>query len=266
MAFRLNCVSELYKNLGRFDAIVEFTEISIRDFIYQADQSGDFDNYLQAKSTQHNIRVNTIDKSVYRARISHSYILSVYQTAELFIHQFREEHIDLYNKIWVLDDTKDNILIKTIRKISAINPATISIGAHRLAIFNYYRVVRNKYSHDRISETRVDQEFQNVNQFTTQIQTDYSGLVAPNDFDNISFDDFILFSRTIKDISYKLNDLVSPKNEEIRDYYKHKDFFKELNENQTRKENALKGHMLSNFGIEEDQANIIINLLTVPLA
>lgn len=76
MAFRLNCVSELYKNLGRVDAVVEFTEVSMREFIYQADQSGDFNNYLQAKSTQHNIRVNTINKNVYRARISHSYILS----------------------------------------------------------------------------------------------------------------------------------------------------------------------------------------------
>jgi hypothetical protein len=62
MAFRLNSVSELYKNLGRFDAIVEFTEISIRDFIHQANQTGDFDNFLETKSNQHNIRVNTIDQ------------------------------------------------------------------------------------------------------------------------------------------------------------------------------------------------------------
>ena len=210
MAFRLNCVSELYKNLGRFDAIVEFTEIAIRDFIKQANQTGDFDTFLQKKSSEHNIYVHTVDLSVYRARISHSYILSVYQTAELFIHQFREEHIDLYNKTWTLDDSKDNLLIKTIRKISAINPATLQIGAHRLSIFNYYRVVRNKYSHDRISETRVDQEFKNISQFIAQVQIDYLDLVAPNDYDNISFDDFILFSRTIKDISYKLNELVTP--------------------------------------------------------
>lgn len=266
MAFRLNCVSELYKNLGRFDAIGEFTEVAIRDFIHQANKSSNFDNFLQEKSNQHNICVNTIDQSVYRARISHSYILSVYQTAELFIHQFRDEHIDLYNNTWTLDDTKDNLLIKTIRKISAVSPATAHIGVHRLSIFNYYRVVRNKYSHDRISEIRVDQEFQNINQFRTQIQTDYPGLLAPNNFDNISFDDFILFSRTIKDIAFRLNDLITPKNEQLKDYYIRKEFFKELNENPLRKTNALKGHMLSNFGIENDQANIIINLLAVPLA
>lgn len=267
MAFRLNCVSELYKNLGRFDAIVEFTEISIRDFIEQANQTGNFDSYLQAKSAQHKIRVNTVDQSIYRSRISQSYILSIYQTAELFLHQFRDEHIDLYDKSWKLDDTTENILIKTIRKISAINPATLHIGAHRLSIFNYYRIVRNKYSHDRINETKVDAAFDALKQHNPQIKIDYPGLSSPNEFDKISFDDFILFSRTIKDIAYKLNDLIVPTNEQLRDYYSRKDLFKELNENRVRKSNALKGHMLSNFGIEDEQTNIILNLLNiVPLA
>lgn len=266
MAFRLNCVSELYKNLGRFDAIVEFTELSIREFIKQASASGNFDTFLQDKSSQHNIYVHAVDLSIFRARISHSYILSVYQTAELFLHQFREEHIDLYNVPWTLDNSTDNLLIKTIRKISAINPATLHIGAHRLSIFNYYRVVRNKYSHDRISEVRVDREFQNISQITSQIQNDYPEVIAPNTYDNISFDDFILFSRVIKDISYKLNDLVRPTNEQLQDYYARKDLFRELNENKNRKINALKGHMLSNFGIENEQANAIIRLLNVPLA
>jgi len=266
MAFRLNCISKLYKNLGRYDAIVEFTEISIRDFINRAQQANGFDNYLQTKSIQHNIRVNTVDQAVFRARISHSYILSVYQTAELFLHQFREEHNDLYNSNWTLDDTRDNILLKTIRKVSAITPATNQIGAHRLAIFNYYRVVRNKYSHDRISETRVDREFQNINQFRAQIQNDYQGIVAPNEFDSTSFDDFILFSRTIKDISDRLNELIIPTNNQIRDYYLRKDMFNEFNEDLERKKNALKGHMRSYFGIEQQQMDEIINLLFVPLA
>jgi len=266
MAFRFNSVSNLYKNLGRFDAIVEFIEISIRDFIYQAEETGDFDGFLQIKSKQHNISVHSVDKSVYRARISHSYILSVYQTSELFLHQFREEHMDFYNIVWTLDDTGDDLLIKTIRKISSINSAISNIGEHRLSLFKYYRTIRNKYSHDMIRDNRVDKQFQILNQFLPQIQLDYVGLAAPNEYDKISFDDFILFTRTIKDIAYKLNDLVIPKNEQFADYYKRKNIFIELNENPLRKNNALKGHMLSNFGIENTQANIIINMLNVPLA
>lgn len=266
MAFRLNCISELYKNLGRYDAIVEFTEISIRDFIEQARISGDFDKYLQQKSIQHGIRVNSIDKTIYRARISQSYILSVNQTAELFLHQFRDEHIELYNAPWKIDDSTESLLTKTIRKITKINKANLHFGNHRLSVYNYYRLVRNKYSHSRISDSKLDLEYQSVKKFIDEIQHDYPGLNAPNSFDKISFDDFILFSRIVKDIADKLNDLVKPTNEQIKDYYLRKDLFKKLNENVIRKKNALKGHMLSNFGIEESQANEILNLLHFPLA
>lgn len=260
MAFRLNCVSELYKNLGRHDAIVEFTEISIRDFIDQANQTGNFDQYLQAKSAQHDICVNTIDQEIYRSRISQSYVLSVYQTAELFLHQFRNEHIQLFNEPWRLDDTSDSILIKTIRQISPVNPATEHIGEFRLAVFNYCRVVRNKYSHDVINESRVDREFDNVNQHREDIALAYEGLNAPNNFDTISFDDFILFSRVVKDIADKLNELITPDNEVIVAYYRREDLFTELNENVKRKKNALKGHMRTKFGLDNSHSDTIINM------
>ena len=50
LPFRLNCVAELYKDLGKYDAIVEFTETSIRVFIEQSQKHGNFESYLQLKS------------------------------------------------------------------------------------------------------------------------------------------------------------------------------------------------------------------------
>lgn len=81
MAFRLNCVSELYKNLGKFDAIVEFTELAVEDFISQTSPK-EFDLFIEQKSKQHNIKVNTVDQNIFCSRISKNYILSVYQNAE----------------------------------------------------------------------------------------------------------------------------------------------------------------------------------------
>ncbi len=261
MAFRLNCVSELYKNLGKYDAIVEFTELSVREFIKEAEKAKDFDSYLSSKSSELKIKIDTVDKSIYRSRISQSYILSVYQNAELFIHQFRDECNHLKNSNWKLDDTKENLLIKTIRKITNINSATKLIGEHRLAIFNYYRVIRNKYSHDRIEDTKVEKEYLKVLVHKAEINNDYPNLNAPNDFDNISFDDFILFSRIVKDIAYILSDIIIPNNEELKSYYLRMDLFKELNQNPERKNNAIKGHMNNTFGIEIEQAEEIIKLI-----
>nr|WP_294873525.1 hypothetical protein [uncultured Pedobacter sp.] len=266
MAFRLHCNSTLYKDLGKYDAIVEFTEVAVRDFIFEAEKTGDFDEYLETKSVKHKVSVNSVDQSVFRARISHSYILSVYQSAELFLHQFREEHNDLYNKDWKLDSTTDNLLVKTIRQISSISSATAIIGDHRLAIFNYYRLIRNKYSHDRISKDKINQVHLSLNAFSSKIEEDYSGLKAPNDIDNISFDDFILFSRTIKDIADKISEIVTPSNEQLCDYYIRKDLYKNISQNKERRINAIKGHMREYFGIEIEQANLIVSTLPISLA
>lgn len=261
MAFRLRCVSELYRELGKFDAVVEFTELAVREFIQEAENGGNFDQFITERSKKHKIRVDAVDQSIYRSRISQSYILSVYQRAELFIHEFRIECNDLKDTSWKLDDTKDSILIKTIRKISAYNPAVLKIGEHNLALFDYYRVIRNKYSHDRIEDTKVEKAFAKISNYKKEIMENYPGLNAPNDFNNISFDDFILFTRVIKDIAYHLSNIIAPSDEEVKLYYLRKNFYSELNQNPARKANALKAHMRSNFGIETLEAEKILALM-----
>lgn len=258
MAFRLKCVSELISNLGKYDAIVEFTEIAIRDFIDYAYKSDDFDSYLKSKSEAHKIKVDTVDRLIYRSRISQSYILSVYQTFELFLRQFKDEHNDLFNGDWKFDDSTDSLLIKLIRKITTINNAKIVIGDFRLELFDYYRKVRNKYSHDYIDDSKMDKAFAQVIKFKTDISNGYPKLSAPNEFEKINFDDFVLFTRLVKDIAYELNNIIQPISDNLLvDYYRRKDMFKSLGQNIPRKINAIKGHLRENFGIVDDSEKII---------
>lgn len=258
MAFRLKCVSELISNLGKYDAIVEFTEIAICDFIDYADESGDFDSYLKSKSETHKIKVDSVDRLIYRSRISQSYILSVYQTFELFLRQFKDEHNDLFNGNWKFDDSKDNLLIKLIRKITTINNAKTVIGDFRLELFDYYRKVRNKYSHEYIDDSKLDKAYAQIITFKTEISNNYPKLKAPNEFDEINFDDFILFTRLVKDIAYGLNDMIQPISDSLLvDYYQRKDMFNNLNQNLPRKTNAIKGHLREYFGIVDDSEKII---------
>ncbi|AZA88053.1 hypothetical protein EG349_15205 [Chryseobacterium shandongense] len=261
MAFRLECVSNLYKNLGRFDAIVEFTELAVVNFIKQAESSGDFSKFIEQQSDSLHIKVNSVDESIYRSRISQSYILSVYQNAELFLHKFKEECNNLKNTDWKLDNSSDNLLVKTIRKIIPINQGKERIGEFRLEIFDYYRVIRNKYSHEIIQDTKVEKAYINIKKYEDEIKENYPKFSAPNEFDNICFDDFLLFSTVLKDIANTLSDIIKPTNEELKNYYLRNDFYKELNQNLERKENALVGHITSKFGIEKEEAKKIISSL-----
>ena len=66
---------------------------------------------------------------------------------------------------------------------------------------------------------------------------------------------------SLKDIANTLSDIIKPTNEELKNYYLRNDFYKELNQNLERKENALVGHITSKFGIEKEEAKKIISSL-----
>lgn len=258
MGFRLKCVSELITNLGKYDAIVEFTEIAIRDFIESANGSGNFDDFLKAKSTEHKIIVDCIDRNIYRARISHSYILSVYQTFELFLRQFKDEYNDLFNSNWKFDESSDSLLTKLIKKIANVNNAKNKIGEFRLELFDYYRIIRNKYSHEYIDDAKVKKSHKKIIAYKKDIAKSYPKLKAPNEYGKISFDDFILFTRLVKDIADELNEIIKPSDLNMfADYYRRKDLFRSISQNSTRYQNAIKGHLREYFGIVDDSEKIL---------
>jgi len=262
MAFRFKSVAMLYKDLGRYDAIVEFTEVSIRDFIFQANKHGDFNDYLTIKSTVHKIFVNSVDRSIFRARISQGYILSVHQVFELFLRNFKDDYNELYLKSENFDYSNDSLLIKLIKIISDRSNGISAVSEFKICIYDYYRKVRNKYSHEIMSDDKIEKAFDNLKSYDRQIKSEYPLLTAPNPYVNLEFDDFILFSRGIKDIVESLNNLAAPTDEQLANFYLNKMLFSELNQNLARKKNACIGHLRNNFGIEKERAEQIISLLT----
>jgi hypothetical protein len=83
MAFRLKCRNKFYKTLGQFDAICEFTEVAVRDFLSNVKSEPEFNDLLAEKSILHKIKVNAVELNLFRSRIAQSYILSVYQSLGL---------------------------------------------------------------------------------------------------------------------------------------------------------------------------------------
>jgi hypothetical protein len=263
MAFRLKCVAKLYNELGRYDAVVEFTELSVRSFISEANTTGDFNRFIAAKSAEHGIVVNSVPEDIFRARISQSYILSVYQTAEGFFHEFKTELEELEGEPIKLEESKSDYFTKLVNYVAKTNQKKSQIGLYRLSLFNYYRIVRNKYSHDFIADEHVKDAFDKLNPHLASISADYMQLNAPNSFEEIGFDDFILFSRLVKDIADKINELIVPENDNmLLNYYRKKDLYKKYPDHSARKNNALKAHINDNFGLDNDEAQLIVEQLS----
>ena len=262
MSFRLKSLSDLYKNLGAYDAIVELTEIAILDFIANGSRVSSFNQFLILKSAEHKIKVNSIQMDVFRSRISQGYILSVYQSAEAFFYDFKGQIEELTGEKILIDNTNDDFLTRLIRKISTHKEVTEVVGEFRLSLFNYYRIIRNKYSHDRIEESKVKDVYKKLSKYKDEIRAEYPNLSAPNEFENVSFDDFILFSRVVKDIANGLNQLAKPSLETIAAYYTRANVVKKYKDNSKRKTNALRAHINDKFGLDGAELEQVIEILS----
>ena len=141
------------------------------------------------------------------------YILSVYQQAESFLESFRDEHPT--SKQWRYSSSEPLLLniLKNIGKELETN--LIQVGKYRFEVFDYYRLVRNRFMHAEIDEKRLNKRFAEVRLFSQEIQREYRISSVPKRYEEISFDDFLLFSRVTKDIALALCEIGRPNNPEL---------------------------------------------------
>lgn len=263
MAFRLKCKKEFWQDLGKFDAIVEFTEVAVRDFVKRSKEFESFDSYLQEKSIEHEIKVDTIDQSIYKTRMSHGYIVSVYQSFELFLRTFKDEYCELYDVKWTLPDSKENLLLKIISKVSSLSKAKKEIEEPNIALFDYYRVIRNKYVHDYISNEKTEKAFKEVVKQKSKLIELYPNLDAPNKFNEVCFDDFIIFTRAVKTIAKGLCKLVEPASENVYvDFYLRTKKFSNFKDKPKRKIEAISNDLKFRFGVMENTDLIIRKIMS----
>jgi hypothetical protein len=217
MPFHFRAYFELKENLGLFDAMVEVNEIALREFIANAEASGAVDQYLSTMSAKHNIKVDAVNISSLKVRVSHFYILSVYQQFEEFLEKFRDEHPNHLNWQYQKGDTLFDGIIKNLG--TSYSKTVGSIGTLGIELFNYYRAVRNRFMHTEITDKKLDNKVVDLKN-TIQGNPIYSRLSAPQKYNEMSFDDFVLFTRVCKAISDKLCTIGRPTDNQILEMVK----------------------------------------------
>jgi hypothetical protein len=70
--------------------------------------------------------------------------VTVYQSAECFLHDFRREHVGLYNKEWAGDANNVDPLTVALRNVTESEATSAkAVGHDLISRFQYYRSVRN---------------------------------------------------------------------------------------------------------------------------
>jgi hypothetical protein len=211
MAFRFPCYRDLKQKLGEFDALCECIELATRDLIEHASAAPDQHAYVSGLSRLHGIRVNRVDVPALRPHVARMYILAVYQCLEDFLIGLREEHPQ--GKQWGMDYYDDR-LTKIGRAVGFNHTLAFDVCQH-------YRVIRNATMHpsarDKLRANAVavkalrDRVAQN---------SSLSTLDAPNSYDAASFDDFVLFTRSIKTLAEELCAAARPSDDELAEMVK----------------------------------------------
>jgi len=263
MAFRLKSVAELRKELGQYDAVVQLTEISVRNFIENARTHSSIRDYITEQSQKYNIRTNDVEMDILMNRLPLQYIASVQQYAEYFLYKFKEEYEELYNYKIELGDTNENFLDKLISKLPYNKQALMSeVGEVHYGIISYYKKIRNKYSHYfQISDSSLQKEHQKLLLKKSEIKEIYELSDVPNDYENLTFNDFMLFTRALKYFANNLCNYIEPNEEIIIEHLKRKKFKLNLLNREKRYKNAIKSYLTHEFGIDNININYIYTAL-----
>jgi hypothetical protein len=235
--------------------MVELTELAVRSFTSAAEKSGSIGPFVSAKSQEHGVRVNPSELMSLRRHLYRHYVVIVYQSAELFLHEFRREHVGLHGREWKGDADDTDPLTVTLKNITASEAQ--AVGEDLITRFQYYRVVRNWAVHAKESDIEKPKaRYDEISQYANENKERFGPVAAPNPPDKLTFDDFILFSRLTKCIAQRLClAAFPPENHWITSFDVKR--FKRLIRNQPRMRNAIAGRLRTEFGLDAETANWI---------
>jgi len=265
MSFSFPSYRNLCQYLGETDALVELTELACRSFQDAAKRSPDLSAFVAAASERYGIRVNVSEVELLSRHLARGYIVTVYQAAESFLHEFRKEHRALYCKDWTGDAEDTDPLTVTLRKLFTTSPE-VTIGPDLIGRFQYYRVVRNWVVHGKESDpSKPRAKFDEIVPYLPERQALESPLPRTNPPESLTFDDFICFSRVTKLIAEKVCLAAKPPDHHWLNAVP-MTRFKRLMKNPERMRNSIAGRLCTDFGMDAPSARWIAQELYDSLA
>lgn len=199
----------LKKLLGESDSGLEWLEVAVRELIQRHESDGA--EATEKMATHHGIKVNDLKIDDLRRHWARLQIISVAQYLEYFLDSFRTE----FPREVRQRKNKEDLVTFTL---DVYGTTKVAVGELQCDLLTYYRKARNFFVHDPSAESpkMLARQADALKEKIVASSNPYSHLAAPNAPDQISFDDFVLFTRALKDFSKRLCACVFPTTEELQ--------------------------------------------------
>ena len=212
----LPSITELRKVIGIQDSCIQTSQVSLLHLEDEANKSDDVDGFINGLFDKFKISKGTKDFELYKRNQYRIYILQTYNVIESSLKSLIADY-RLYNNRtdgWKVksDDKALDPLNQLIENLDPVRKSSIKKYPEYFLV-NYYRLIRNSVVHlqnDEAEHTKTSKYYnENVGIHLRYFVESYS-LEAPNSPAEISFDDFMLYTREIKYFGNLLNDECFP--------------------------------------------------------
>ena len=242
--------TKLKTELGASDAINEYIEVLLRKCEAESLDENAFQQYAVA----YGIRVNDISSKEALLSIRRHYIVCVSQHFEFFLKNF-QNHLKKYATSYRTKVDGESLLECICSTILDLNN-TENDSYLLFLLCDYYRLVRNHCAHIG-DTTKVNSVLTELNTRSLDIRKLFPKLNAPSCFEEISFDDFILYSRAVKKLAALLIEKADYNEESILADIDIKAFMKHKN-HPIRLHSALLNGISCRFPMSNTQIELVV--------
>lgn len=247
--FTFDSYRRFKKVLGEFDAVLECTELAIREFnsIYSKAESKS--EFIDKMSSKHSVNVNVHDYRKMELRVSTLYIVSVHREFEIFLQEFKDEFQNYHKETWIRKSDGETILDNIIANVSNICGLNF-IDEQVLRICNYYRLLRNRMAHGNKDIKAIKKLYEQVSLYKVKITDKFNLEKGLNDFENLCYDDFVLFTNIVKYIAFDLSYNGKPSIDYISSEIakKHSKSLNKVKDREERFTNVLRNIYITHYG------------------
>lgn len=255
-----NIYNDLKTALGESDAQCECIEVFLR---IAEEQYIDF-NAFNELALRYGVTVNSISTPEACNIARKSFILSVHRLFEVFLVKLMGimKTMGTYGSFEPEDkESKLKCVYKRIFDISKHKDENYTL----FSLCEYYRLIRNTQAHDFDEKAKLDKIFIDLkNQIEKVPSVVNQKLDAPNSLEKLGFDDFILFSRAVKELARNLFYEMDYDENKVAESYSIKKL-KKVKTNKERVCQIIRSDLRMQYYLSEKKEKQIVDIIVTEL-
>ena len=197
--YEKNALNNFKDVLGKYCAINQFIELSKRCFVAEHQKEIQKRDTFVKLATEYSITLTNYDADAMVTEICRSYIVNVHLCFETFLKDVCQQINKCGKNEYKPRIQEESYLACAVRNICGNNLSDDMKPLYELC--EYYRLIRNTSVHDLCEVDPHEKEYRKLQKYNFKTDAKFSKLVAPNIYEEISFDDFVMFSRSCVELA-----------------------------------------------------------------